>query len=311
MISEMNAVPLVSICMITFNHEAYVTAAIGGVLSQQTSFPIELVIGEDCSSDRTREICAQYEQSNPAIVRVLRNRRNLGVAANFIQTFQACRGKYIALCEGDDFWVDPQKLCKQVEVLESNPAYSMVASNSIVLNEERQTSVRTELSISGFSLQDMLEDNLLGRATCSIVVRRECITANDLHFLSKVPFGDWALSLLCLNKRPGGFLADVTGCYRIHNKGMWNGMQYEDQLKNRLKMYAWMQGYFPEHRHVIAANAKKLQVVLHEYQKELALESGNKQSKNNLLARFEGLLSRLRGKNSVFFRTLLKTLARR
>ena len=93
---------MVSVCMITYNHEAYIAQAIEGVLMQQTDFPIELVIGEDCSTDRTRAICLEYQQRHPGIIRLALRERNIGMMPNFVQTLQACEGKYIALCEGDD-----------------------------------------------------------------------------------------------------------------------------------------------------------------------------------------------------------------
>src|SRR5688500_16210646 len=93
--------PLVSVCMITYNHEAYIAEAIEGVLMQQTDFPFELVIGDDCSTDRTRQICLEFETKFPGIVRVLPVTANVGMMPNLVRALLNCRGKYIALCEGD------------------------------------------------------------------------------------------------------------------------------------------------------------------------------------------------------------------
>lgn len=100
---------MVSICMITYNHEPFIREAIEGVLMQQSTFPYELVIGEDYSTDRTRDICIEYQQKHPDKIRLLLNEKNLGVMPNFIQTLNACSSKYIALCEGEDYWTDPLK----------------------------------------------------------------------------------------------------------------------------------------------------------------------------------------------------------
>ena len=101
--------PLVSICVITYNQEKYIAQAIDGVLMQQTDFPIELIIGEDCSPDNTRKICLDYKNKYPDKIKLLLPDKNKGSMRNFIDTMQAANGKYIALCEGDDYWTDWQK----------------------------------------------------------------------------------------------------------------------------------------------------------------------------------------------------------
>ena len=128
--SELLKDPLVSVKMITYNHEPYIAQAIEGVLIQDTDFPIELVIGEDCSTDRTREIVLDYQKHYPKIIRLITSEKNVGAKENGYRTEQACRGKYIAFCEGDDYWHQPLKLQKQVDFLESNPDYGMVHSNA-------------------------------------------------------------------------------------------------------------------------------------------------------------------------------------
>ena len=99
----MNKLPLVSVHMITFNHEPYIARAIEGVLMQETDFPIELVIGEDCSTDGTREIVLEYQKKHPETIRVITSARNVGPNVNELRTDKACRGRYVAYCEGDDY----------------------------------------------------------------------------------------------------------------------------------------------------------------------------------------------------------------
>ena len=118
--------PLVSVCMITYNHEKYIRDAIEGVLIQKTNFPIELIIGEDCSTDNTRKIVKEYEAKYPEIIIAQYPEINRGMMNNFATVLQSVRGKYIALCEGDDYWIDPYKLQKQVDFLEENPDYGLV-----------------------------------------------------------------------------------------------------------------------------------------------------------------------------------------
>jgi len=173
--------PLVSVDMITYNHAPYIARAIEGVVKQKTNFPFELVIGEDCSTDGTREIVFEYKRKYPNIIRVVASERNLGAAANSRQVAQACRGQYIAFCEGDDFWHDETKLQKQVDYLERNPECGLVYSGYDVYHPHLNKTIKDFIRYKGWmmpkkpTLIDFVEDkSVLGRgiATCTVVLRR-------------------------------------------------------------------------------------------------------------------------------------------
>ncbi len=117
--------PMVTVVTITYNHLPYIEKCIQGVLMQQTAFPIEFIIGEDFSTDGTREIVFENAKKYPNTIRVITADYNVGAEANSLRCLKAYRGKYIALCEGDDYWTDPFKLQKQVDFLEKNPEYVM------------------------------------------------------------------------------------------------------------------------------------------------------------------------------------------
>jgi Glycosyltransferases involved in cell wall biogenesis len=102
--------PLVSVCCITYNHEPYIAQAIEGMLMQKTDLPIELIIGEDCSTNRTRELVVDYQKKHPDIIRESTSEKNVGMHKNGQRMGKACRGEYIALCEGDDYWIELLKL---------------------------------------------------------------------------------------------------------------------------------------------------------------------------------------------------------
>ena len=128
---------LVSVCIITYNHEDYIAQAIEGAISQQTDFNYEIVIGEDCSTDSTRKIVNKYAKKYPELMKVITSEKNVGMIQNFIRTLNACQGKYIAICEGDDYWTDPYKLQKQVDFLEANPDYCLVHSDFNTLIDKK------------------------------------------------------------------------------------------------------------------------------------------------------------------------------
>jgi glycosyltransferase involved in cell wall biosynthesis len=163
--------------MITYNHRPYIERAVKCVLDQETDFGVELVIGEDCSTDGTRELVFDLQSRHPERIRVVTSEHNVGGRMNIQRTERACRGKYMAYCEGDDCWHDPHKLAKQVAFLESHPDYVMVHSNCHRYVVAEQRLLRNSLTVSKH-LDDTkaYEDLLLGRRlmmTLTVVARRE------------------------------------------------------------------------------------------------------------------------------------------
>lgn len=117
--------PLLSVVTITYNHEPYIAKCIEGVLMQKVNFPIEFIIAEDCSTDGTRAICEEYARKYPDLIKLILSDINKGALPNERMAIGGARGKYIALCEGDDYWTDERKLQKQVDFLESNAEYTV------------------------------------------------------------------------------------------------------------------------------------------------------------------------------------------
>jgi glycosyltransferase involved in cell wall biosynthesis len=133
--------PMVSVKMITFNHAPFIARAIEGVLQQKTTYTFELVIGEDCSTDGTREIVYRYQEKCPDIIRVVTSKQNVGMKKNSYRTTKACQGKYIAFCEGDDYWHHPEKIQKQADYLEANLDCGMVYSSYDVYHPEEKKKI--------------------------------------------------------------------------------------------------------------------------------------------------------------------------
>ena len=117
--------PLLSIVTITYNHEPYIRKCIEGILMQQVNFTMEFIIAEDCSTDGTLAICKEYAEKYPNLIQLITSENNVGVIANERRAMKAAKGKYIAFCEGDDYWTDQLKLQKQVDFLEEYPDYSV------------------------------------------------------------------------------------------------------------------------------------------------------------------------------------------
>lgn len=127
---------IISVIVVTYNEEATIGRALDSILCQKCHLPFEIVLGEDCSTDNTRAICEDYAKRFPNIIRLMEKSPNKGIIDNYFDCLLACRGRYIADCAGDDFWVDPLKLEKEVTVLENNPDVTLVHTDWMYYNEE-------------------------------------------------------------------------------------------------------------------------------------------------------------------------------
>ena len=121
--------PLISVLITAYNRERHLARALDSVLMQEGPFSLEIVIGEDCSTDRTREIIRDYHGRYPDLVHPLFHPRNVGPVANYALTLKACHGRYVALLDADDYWLSPDKLRKQMEFLEQHPQCSFCFHN--------------------------------------------------------------------------------------------------------------------------------------------------------------------------------------
>lgn len=234
--------PMVSVCMVTYNHAPYIAQAIEGVLLQQTDFKIELVIGYDCSTDNTRKICIDYRDKYPDIINLLLPTERLGVTANFLNTIQQCTGKYIALCDGDDFWTDPQKLQKQIQVLEQNESYSVCMHHCLFYYEkDKSTENKPYPSYladghNGFSFSyaDWIKEWF--GATLTWVFRKDRFP--DMQIVAKYDtFIDMHVLYYTMKNHKGYYLKDNMATYRVHSKGVWSGQSKEMQIKADIRFY--------------------------------------------------------------------------
>lgn len=114
-------VPKVSVLMIAYNKEQYIGEAIAGVVHQRCDFPIELIVMDDCSTDRTADIVKGWQARYPEIVNYHRNERNLGLQGNYLAGFKHCQGEYLAICDADDYWFYKKKLAKMVGYMDEHP----------------------------------------------------------------------------------------------------------------------------------------------------------------------------------------------
>lgn len=232
--------PLVSVAMITYNHEPYIARAIEGVLRQRTEFPFELVIGEDASTDATREICLHYQRCHPDVIRILWSSENVSrdCSGNFYRTCQKCRGKYVALCEGDDYWTNPDKLQLQVDYLEEHSECAICFHPVRVIWEDGRSDEYLYPANPGWfamhepSLNDLLRSNFI--QTNSVMYRWNADGKLFDDFpLYELP-GDWMLNLLHARAGRIGYIDEVMAVYRRNANGLWTGVWTDERWFRRV-----------------------------------------------------------------------------
>lgn len=205
--------PLVSVFMITYNHEKYISKALDSILSQIVNFRYEIVIGEDCSKDKTRQILLEYSNKFPAIINLILHEHNVGASQNQFITLNACRGKYIAICEGDDYWIDQYKLQKQIDFMELNPSYSLVYGKVSIFNNEKNRFLKvffgkecggvTGLIVNGNTIP-----------TLTTLFRRDLYIEYINAGILKWKMGDFPLWIFLASKGDVFFMDEVFGVYR-------------------------------------------------------------------------------------------------
>ena len=214
----MNEKPIVSICCITFNHARYIRACLDGFIMQKTNFSFEVLINDDCSTDGTIDILKEYSERYPNIIKPIfhdENQYSKGIRrilATFV--YPKVKGKYVALCEGDDYWTDPLKLQKEVDFLESNPDYGLVYTGAKVLQEK--TGVLSENLSCQQDYVSLLtnEDRIITLTTC---FRKELLKKfhQDITCCSQWLMGDLPLWLYFSFYSKIKWLPEITGVYRF------------------------------------------------------------------------------------------------
>ena len=240
--------PLVSVCMITYNHAKYISQAIESVLMQKASFPFELVIGEDCSTDNTRSTCIEYQNKFPDIIKSRLPHKNQGMIRNFIETKRACQGKYIAICEGDDYWTDTFKLQKQVDFLESNPQYGLCFTDADILYSKSNKIIKSfDLSHKKYiPTGDVFKELLYGNPykTCTAMFRSNAAQGyTEILDDNKFQFADIGLWLHISKYFKVGYLKETTAVYRVLKNSATHFDSYEE-FNSFMKSWGDVRSYF-------------------------------------------------------------------
>ena len=241
--------PIVSICCLTYNHESFIHEAVNGFLMQKTNFPFDIIIHDDASTDRTAEIIREYEANYPTIIKGIYQKENQyskGARGMFVRyVFPHAKGKYIALCEGDDYWTDPFKLQKQVDFLEANEDYAICFHNVYELADSEESQLlNLDATLEGetFTIKDLAKGNFIH--TPSVVFRNGLIKRFPVWFKDS-PVGDYPLYMLLAQHGKIGRLPQVMATYRM-NVGVWSKHSFTYRATKWLLVLEYLIDYFDQ-----------------------------------------------------------------
>jgi len=215
---------LLSVSCTSYNHEKYIKDALDGFLNQKVNFRYEILVHDDASTDKTTQIIKEYEKKHPEIIKPIyqaQNQYSKGKQIHYCFNHTRAKGKYIAWCEGDDYWIDLNKLQKQVDYLEKNPNCSICCHGSNAINEDSKITERITPFHRGtlFSLVDLLEKNITF-STATICYRKKLLD-NVPSFYYDCPVGDVPLKMFLLEKGYGYYLPEIMAVYRKNITGSW------------------------------------------------------------------------------------------
>jgi glycosyltransferase involved in cell wall biosynthesis len=236
----------ISVYIQTYQHARYIEQAIEGVLGQQGSFDLELVIADDCSTDGTRELLAGYRDRDPHRIRLLLPEHNLGATEIFRRSIRELRGKYVAWLDGDDYWTDERKLEKQLDAMRRNPAWAACFHNASIFQEGSDAPPRPYvLDIAGDSITfgDLLRTNIV--PSLSTMARGELVRELP-DWVWNGRWADWRAMLAIAMHGEIGYLPESMGVYRSHREGLSTGLSRAGQLEEDLRFFTTLEDVVDE-----------------------------------------------------------------
>jgi len=257
--------PIVSICCITYNHASFIRQCLDGFVMQKTNFPIEVLIHDDASTDGTADIIREYEKKYPEIIKPIYQTENQYSKGNKISStynFPRIKGKYVAICEGDDYWTDENKLQKQVDFMEANEDYSICFHPvKVYLEDKKEFTINSTVPEvpESTDIKELAKHNFIN--TPSVLYRYKKQVFDDLVTFPKLPVGDYSLHILFAKYGKIKKLPDTMAVYRIHNGGTWSLKPAEYTNPIWLKLLVVLIYYFieePDIRNILIEQYRRI-----------------------------------------------------
>lgn len=234
----------VSVCCITYKQEKYIAQAIDSFLMQKTTFPFEIIIGEDCGGDSTLSILADYKVRYPNLIRIITSERNIGMNANLLRVLHAAKGDYIALCEGDDYWISESKIECQYNEMKLRPEVCFsFHKSSCILDRVKINTLSQGDELKLFKCQDMFESIGMIAATSSYMFSRSLVNRLPEWF-HKAAVGDFFLEIYSMKENPGLYIPIEMSAYRLAAINSWSNQilnldKYIETFNKLIANYEW------------------------------------------------------------------------
>jgi glycosyltransferase involved in cell wall biosynthesis len=246
------AAPKVSVFVLTHDHVDWIGAALDSALDQEAPFAYEILVADDFSTDGTRELVREYAARHPQLIRAFLPDRNLGVAGIWLAAARQCRGEYVALLDGDDYWTGGGKLARQAALLDARPEWVSCFHRATLFDDDGafpSRQVTPDFDQDVFGLDDLLRANFIPYLT--VMFRRRVLDAIPEWGFSYLWY-DWLFHIACAHQGEIGFLDADLAAYRVHSGGNWSARDRSFQLEQDLGVYERLDRELPERRDLIA-----------------------------------------------------------
>ena len=228
--------PLVSVVCITYNHEDYIKQCLDGFIMQQTNFPFVVIVADDCSTDKTREIIEEYAEQYPDIIIPVFRTENVGIEKNYIGAIKSCTTKYLAICDGDDYWINPNKLQKQVDFMKAHPDYAICFGKMKMVFENSNKPSRIlplKMNKNPQSYRKLLLGGYIPSNT--VMYRYENLKNTVQNYPENIYPWDWFNHISAAAHGKIGFINELMSVYRRNEQGVsyTNAKDHEKELHKK------------------------------------------------------------------------------
>lgn len=256
--------------LVTYNHASFVRRALSSIAMQDYGGDVEIIVADDASTDQTLNIIRGFGREEPRFgLRYLSSSKNVGITRNYARGFEACTGQYVAVLEGDDFWIDRRKLSSQVAFLEANRECSVSATNYYIFDEATASATLRTVHSDGLrylSVRDLIHDNVIGNfSTC--MYRASALREIPGSVFEGVAY-DWIVNLTLARKGQVGFLGSPMSVYRLHSGGTWSGSTALEKLRLQLQL-------IPEYNALLDnAYTREFSALAKRLRRQISIEQG-------------------------------------
>lgn len=235
---EETRVGKVSALVVTYNHEATIAEALDSVLAQEVDFPVEIIVADDCSTDGTVEVVRAYQQRYPERIKLLDSHKNVGITRNYQRGFAACSGEYIAVLEGDDYWLNADRLSTLTRFLDQHPECALVFNRILYLDTAapscRPLQWESSMPFETKTGAELAYTNFIGNFS-ACVYRTKLVRMLDDHIYDLRMY-DWLFNLALSRFGLIGYIPRIMSVYRQHRQGTWSGLTLEKKLLETLSL---------------------------------------------------------------------------